>query len=167
MQTTNKKNMKYKHRIVIGDWSKDGHEQSEFFTFQCTHDQPEIKKAYLAACKKCKVSLHYQDHKHPSRMKGITPVCGRYEDSSIPAPQLQALKDLGVNLDFRETEFHQNNDGKDELCCSPQDIANLFFAMVKTQIPGLEYKMVEENKPINGFWSEDFNFSFGYGCFGG
>jgi len=37
--------------------------------------------------------------------------------------------------------------------------------MVKTQIEGFEYTLVEEKKPLNGFWSKDFNVGFGYGCF--
>ena len=50
--------MSYLHRIVIGDWSHDGHNQDDYFNFECSHDEPEVKKAYLAAIKKCKVALH-------------------------------------------------------------------------------------------------------------
>jgi hypothetical protein len=148
-------------RIVIGDWSKDGHNKMEFFTFQCSHEEKDIKKAYKAAIKKCKVSLHDDG----GRLRNA--VCCNYEDSIIPADKLRSLKELGVNFDFRESKFHKNDAGEDEMSCNPQDIANLFFAIVKTQIPGFEYKLVKEKNPINGFWSKDFNFSFGYGCFYG
>jgi len=156
--------MKYEHRIVIGDWSHDGHNQDAYFTFQCSHEEKEVKKAYLKAVKQCKVSLHEQDGKG-KRLSGVTPVCCRYEDSTINAPALKALKELGVNLSFRESKFNQNDKGEDEMGCSPQDIAYLFFEMVKTQIPDFEYKLIKEKKTINGFWSSDFNINFGYGCF--
>lgn len=145
----------FTHRIVIGDWSHDGHNQDKYFSFECSHDESEIKKAYKKAIKKCKVSLH-EDRK----LKGITPVCVEYEDSTIEEPQFKALLEMGVNFDFLEGFTEANRVG-----CTPKDIAYLFFEMVKTQINGFEYKMVPEKRTINGFWSEDFNYGFGYGCF--
>jgi hypothetical protein len=154
--------MSFQHRIVIGDWSHDGHNQEDYYTFECSHDEPEVKKAYWAAIKKCKVALHENNDK---RLKGVKSVCCKYEDRTIKAPELKALTDLGVSFDKMENLFEQDKDGNDELNCSSQDIAYLFFEMVKTQIPGFEYKYIKDKKTINGFWSEDFNLSFGYGCF--
>jgi len=142
----------HEHRLVIGDWSDDGHNQKEYFTFKCTHDEKAVKKAYKDAVKKCKVSLH-------DDIRGAKPVCCKYQESCIEAPEIKALEKLGVNFDFTSSEFD------DTLPCCPEDIACLFFEMVKTQIPDLEYKLVEEKKTLNGFWSSDFNFQFGYGCF--
>ena len=66
---------------------------------------------------------------------------------------MQRLKDLGVSFENMDNEFEQDDDGNDELNCYPQDIAYLFFELVKTQIPGFKYKYIEEKKTINGFWS--------------
>lgn len=151
--------MNYEHRIVIGDWSDDGHCKKSYFTFKCSHDESEVKKAYTKACKKCKVSLH-------ERVPNCTAICCNYEESWIPSKQLKALKKLGVDFKFAESLEHNNGiTGESELSCIGQDIAYLFFEMVKTQLPDFEYKLVDEKKPINGFWSKDFNHSFGYGCF--
>jgi hypothetical protein len=151
--------MSYLHRIVIGDWSHDGHNQEDFYNFECSHDEPEVKKAYWAAIKKCKIALHEDNDK---RLKGIKSVCCEYEDRTIKAPE---LKDLGVSFENMDNEFEQDEDGNDILNCCSQDIAYLFFEIVKTQIPGFEYKYIEEKRTINGFWSKDFNVNFGYGCY--
>jgi hypothetical protein len=146
----------YEHRIVIGDWSHDGHNQEEYFTFKCSHDEQEIKKAYKEAVKKCRVALH-DDH---GRGKGITPVCCNYEERTIREPEVERLKELGVNLDFAK-----GMDDNGDLSCGPEDIARIFFEMVKTQIEGFTYELIPEKKTINGFWSKDFNYGFGYGTF--
>jgi hypothetical protein len=140
--------MSFEHRIVIGDWSHDGHNQEEFFTFKCSHDEKTVQKAYKEAVKKCKVSLHDENK------KGITAICCNYEESTINEDQVTALKELGVKLPFAE------GDG-----LSPRDVAILFFEMVKTQIEDFTYELIPEKKPINGFWKDGFNYGFGYGCF--
>jgi len=65
----------FQHRLVIGDWSNDGHGKSKYFTFECSHDENAVKKAYKAAVKKSKVSLHNE--------KGADSICCDYEDSKI------------------------------------------------------------------------------------
>lgn len=37
----------FEHRIVIGDWSDDGHGKTEYFTFKCSHDEEAIKNLKL------------------------------------------------------------------------------------------------------------------------
>lgn len=143
------------HRIVIGDWSKDGHNQFDFFNFECSHGEDEIKKAYRAAVKKSKVSLHDEGMKN----KAVA-VCCDYQDGKICDEQINALKEIGVDFNCINGDYEDGG-----LSCSPETIAKLFFEMAKTQIPGFTYKLVEEKRPINGFWSKDFNFGFGYGCY--
>ena len=139
----------FTHRIVIGDWSDDGHGKWDYFTFECSHDKPQIKAAYKKAIKKSKVSLHDSE-------KGAKAICTEYEQNKIPDDALARLKDLGVDLEVLEIE-----DGQ----CYAEGIAKLFFEMVKTQITGFTYKLIKEIETINGFWSKDFNYSFGYGCY--
>lgn len=145
--------MKFIHTVVIGDWSKDGHNQSDNFSFECTHDETEVKTAYLAAVKACKVSLHHE-------AKGAVVVCERYQDNLIKPEQLSNLKELGVN--FSGFEGSTKDGG---MYCGPQNIAKIFMEMVKSQIDGFKYNAVEQPKPINGWWSKDFNYGFGYGVY--
>lgn len=34
------------YKLVLGDWSKDGHKQSEDFLFDCNYDVHKIRQAY-------------------------------------------------------------------------------------------------------------------------
>ncbi len=151
--------METKFKVVIGDWSKDGHNQSEQYLFECNASIPDVKNAYKKAVKICKVSLH-RDAGDPD------PILARYQDSKIPGPKVFALKILGVNFDFlsREDDIDEEEDGS--LYFNTEDVAYLFMEMVRTQIDGFTYKRVNDEIPvINGFWSDDFNYSFGYGTF--
>lgn len=137
------------HRLVIGDWSGDGHSQCDYFSFECNAEEADIKTAYLQAVDKSSISLHDA----PGMARSI---CGEYQNNSLDEDAVEQLKEIGVDF----TEIHLEEGG-----IGPEDIAKLFFAMVKSQIPGFEFKLIKEQKTINGFWSKDFNHSIGYGCY--
>lgn len=141
------------HTIVIGDWSKDGHNQSDNFTFECNVEEADIKKAYLKAVKKSGISLHDAHGRANSKARAI---CCDYEDNKLDDKAVELLKAIGV--DFSEVHLEEGTIG-------PEDVARLFFGMVKSQISGFEYKLIKTPKPLNGFWSKDFNHGFGYGCY--
>ena len=46
------------YKLVLGDWSKDGHKQSEDFLFDCNYDVHKIRQAYKDSCKKLGVAFH-------------------------------------------------------------------------------------------------------------
>jgi len=141
------------HTIVIGDWSHDGHNQSDMYSFECNAEEADIKKAYLQAVKKSGIALHNDHGKTKSKARSV---CCEYEDNNLNEDAVDKLKAIGVN--FAEVAIEDGGVG-------PEDIAKLFFGMVKSQIPGFEYKLLKSPKTINGFWSKDFNYSFGYGCY--
>ena len=37
--------------IEVGDWSRDGHNQSDVFVYKCNYSQSDVEKAYLKAVK--------------------------------------------------------------------------------------------------------------------
>ncbi len=143
--------MSFEHRIVIGDWSNDGHNRKEYFTFKCSHDEETIQKAYLQAVSKSKIALH-----DDRVAKEITAICCRYENNKINEEQIAALEKIGV--DFSKITI-------EDMSIYAKGVAILFFEMVRTQIEGFTYELIPEKKPINGFWKEGFNYGFGYGCF--
>ena len=107
--------MENTYKIVVGDWSEDGHNQWQFFYFKCNATQEQIKKAYLDAVKASGLAL------------------SRY--------------------------------GLEEDVVYAEHVARLFLDMVKSQLEGFEYEIVDDKIPcINGFWSKDFNISIGYGA---
>ena len=50
--------------LVLGDWSKDGHKQSEDFLFDCNYDVHKIRQAYKDSCKKLGVAFHDEDYEN-------------------------------------------------------------------------------------------------------
>jgi hypothetical protein len=67
--------------VNIGDWSKDGHNQSKRFLFQTSATREEIKKAYDKGVKILGVD--------------ITKYCSDYEDSSLPTEQYDTYIESG------------------------------------------------------------------------
>lgn len=57
--------------LEVGDWSNDGHSQSDTFTVESSLDAKALKKAYAKGTKKIGFDLSAD-------------VCKKYEDSQIP-----------------------------------------------------------------------------------
>lgn len=125
--------MKYAYQIVVGDWSDDGHGQSDKYPFRCTHSEDEVKAAYHAAVEKCGIGLH---DKRNSKDKHV-PVLSEFEQNKLTPSQISALAAIGVDL-----EEIGGIELEDDSCTFyPEGVAELFLEMVKSQLPGFEYKI--------------------------
>ncbi len=150
--------MKYTYKIAIGDWSGDGHGKHDDFTFESSHHQDEIIKAYKEACKKSGIYMHGHSFRNPDV------ILADYEDNTISKDQIEKLEAIGI--DFKSLDLDDYVEEDNELWCGPDDCAKIFLAMAKTQLAGFEYRFVEDKIPyINGYWSKTFNESIGYGCY--
>lgn len=143
----------YQYTLDVGDSSGDGHGRSDRITFNCSHSDKEIDKAYWQAVKKCKITLT------DSRDEKDVRILGDYEESSITLEQMQQLIDIGVNLE-NMTNIELNDwqeDSKEWSYTIYSDgVAELFLEMVRTQLPEFKYDFVKLNiLPYN----------MGYGCF--
>ncbi len=148
--------MKYQYTLVIGDKSGDGHERSDTFTFDCTHEDTEIHKAYFEAVKKSKIGLHGERRTPKLKFDSILREMG---EGTITDVQMAALTKIGVCFDRLQNVEGDNNDEYD-VC--PEGVVEIFLEMVRSQLPGFEYKIVRP-KCINDH--KDFSHDFGYGCY--
>ena len=148
--------MENTYKIVVGDWSEDGHNQWQFFYFKCNATQEQIKKAYLDAVKASGLALSRYDPQHVSWPEGVTPVLSEHEENMLTRKNAEKFKAIGVDIaDY----------GLEEDVFYAEHVARLFLDMVKSQLEGFEYEIVDDKIPcINGFWSKDFNISIGYGA---
>lgn len=55
--------------IEVGDWSRDGHNQSDVFVYKCNYSQSDVEKAYLEAVK--------------NGVPDVTTQCEEYEDNAL------------------------------------------------------------------------------------
>jgi hypothetical protein len=134
------------YMITVGDWSCDGHNQSDNFHFTTNKNKKEILIAFRKACRKANVDL--EEHGKNSLFKD-------YEDSTIPPDKLKRLKDIGVNFD----SFDNMEDEEDEgLPCTPEDVFKLVMELAKTELPDLQYKIIEPECILN---------NIGYGVYYG
>lgn len=144
-------------KLVVGDWSNDGHGMSEFVYFNCNMPEHEVKKAYLEAVAKCGVGLH-----DPRKGEDHVAICSEYEERTIPLIYKEQLEKAGVDFSI----VGGIEEAGSWCDFSEKAIAQIFLQLVKTVRPDFKYEIVNDQVPcINGFWSKDFNLGFGYGVF--
>lgn len=142
-----------KVKLVIGDWSDDGHGKCDFVHFEVNKTQEEIIGAYKKFVKKYKIGF--------DRSKDVTIILADYEDNVLSVDIVKTMQEAGVRFDKLD---HEIEDGEYWAC--PTDAAILFMEMARTQLDGFEYKIIDDDIPcLNGFWSKNFNVSIGYGCY--
>lgn len=139
------------YRIVIGDWSDDGHGHSDEFIVKVSHDLKAIQTAYRAAVKESGVAL---DRGSEADFN----LCCEYDDQEIPKGAVERLASFGIKIP------HEAIDAAGSVHPDPSDMAWLFMEMVKSQIDGFSYEFIEPPESINGFWG-DLNVMIGYGCY--
>lgn len=132
-----------KVKLNLGDWSQDGHNQTEVVILEVNKTVKEIQEAYLKSCKDSGVELHR--------------LCSDYDENIIDDADLQDLEDFGIKWLFEHVE--------DNLIWDTTSFTNLILDFIKISLPDLTYKIVEDDIPnLNGFWG-DLNVTFGYGLY--
>lgn len=125
-----------KYKINVGDESGDGHSQYEIIYFEANKTLKEMYAAYTKAVKKSGVALHSNS--------GKIELFTDYSDYDFPIHAYEALKDAGVNV----SDFY--DDGNDEafLPDHHNSLVILLLEMVKSQLPDLEYEIIEDDTEI-------------------
>lgn len=147
--------MKHIFQLIIGDWSQDGHNQTERVIVKANKEPSEIIESYRVIERKSGISLD------KNTSKGCSQILGEYEESNIDPESIKKLKDAGVEIPDGDDE--DNEDGS--VWMDPERVVQLFMNMAKAHIPDLEYKILQDEIPtINGFWKKELG-GIGYGLF--
>jgi hypothetical protein len=149
--------------LLLGDWSKDGHNQSDEILFESNVDVATIRKAYKDSCKLTGVSFnHNEDYTGLERDWQIADkyrIATEYEDNRISKETLDVLSKFGLTKKLLN-DFGYQEDG---LC--KDSFVKLWIWFVKLSNPNIELKRIKEEIPyINGYWG-DLNVQFGYGLY--
>lgn len=147
--------MEYTYVLPIGDWSKDGHSQSENITMEMNKSKEEIIDAYHKTTELLNMTFDSND------MIGSNPIrlINSWDDNKINKEVADILSQHGVGL-----ELFDNFLGN--YYFDAEEAAILFMEFVKISLPDLEYKRVNDKIPyLFGYWG-DLNISVGYGVFG-
>ena len=155
-----------KYKLVIGDWSDDGHGKCEDFLFEVNKPLEEIQQAYRDSVVLTGTKFHHnQDGSIPTDLEAkALAILTDYEEYRIPVEALDRLKTQGLELSFEYGLEDWEDDG-DSGVNGPEGVATLIMWFIKLSLPGLEYKLIKDDVPsINGWWG-NLNHQFGYGVF--
>lgn len=128
-------------RLVLGDWSNDGHGRVSSSIVYSNYNYIDIQKAFKKGEEKLGIKLK--------------DFCSEYEDNTIPIDVVRKFIENGFPEDILETE----PDPKEFPLypCSESDFANFYVFICRFGDPDLEIEIVEVN---------DINIG-GYGLFYG
>ena len=126
--------MNHQYQITVGDWSGDGHSQSDTIVFNTNKSAEEIKKSYLTICKKTKISL--------TKVKDTITLFDGYDDNRIMEHDVETLQEAGVDL----TQVDADGEGGDLIFYDPEAAFHLLMAMCKVNLPDLEYEIAKADR---------------------
>lgn len=156
------------YKLVLGDWSKDGHNISKDFIFDCNHDVSEIRQAYKDSCKKLGVTFN---HNEDYTGLGITygderMVWTEYEENDMSETAFKIMYEAGC-FDGIPYEKHEEYGETKYYIKELKDCAMLIMNFIALSMPeDFTYKPVNMKiTPINGWWNPELNEQFGYGLF--
>ncbi len=130
-QQKEKVNEIYKVKLVVGDWSKDGHNQSDDFYVESNLSAKEIETAYKKGTKKVKFDL-------------CKNVASNYEDNILPKKFLDTLVSLGFNLNPEDLD-----EIPEGISLFPEVFSDIYLFIVKLGNPNFEYKWTECSDEIH------------------
>lgn len=108
--------MKHIITLVLGDWSHDGHNQSETVNIRTNLNKKEMEKAYRAGTEKLGFDF-------------CAEVAEDYEDNSVPSEYWELLKQAGYKNEGLEKEAVKFNDG--EISLWTDSFIDIYLFIVK------------------------------------
>src|SRR5271165_5503940 len=109
-----------KYKIIVGDYSGDGHGISDNFVVETNKTSSEINKAYEKCVKKTKCSLHDLGMKQ----NDYTHICCECDQYEIDRKTVDVLESAGVKvLDNCFTTVELNG----KFWVEPEDIVRLYM----------------------------------------
>ena len=162
--------MKHKFKLVLGDWSGDGHREYVNRVIECNHDVKTMQEAYKASCKKFGFSFNHNDD-----FTGIErdymeakkyQVCSEYEDNKVSEEVLQILD--ANNCPWRDLIDEKPPEDISEGATIYLDgfVKLLMWFISQSLDEKLEWKESSDEIPVlNGYWDENLNIQFAYGLF--
>lgn len=134
----------YRFKLQLGDWSKDGHSQSEEYLIQSNVDVKELREIYFKTKRFNELSLE--------------DICNDYEDCKISEEQIR-----GLGLDVEK--YQQIIDNGIE----PDDFIEMFIEYIQIHNPEISLKIINDTIPSFHFYGYDEQKrhigGFGYGLF--
>ena len=158
------------YRLVLGDWSEDGHGILKEVLIECNcNDVTDIQNAYKASCKKLGVQFNDDKDYTGKNLPYGDPhfIWTEYGDSNMSVVAYDILNNAGC---FDGIDIEENDDGRyyiDSIESRLEEHAKVIMNFISLSMPDdFTYQIIKKNYPcINGCWNENLNVQFGYGLF--
>ena len=153
------------YKLILGDWSDDGHGISKDILFDCNYPVKDIQEAYKNSCKKFGIQFDYNENYIGDSISygDDRLVWTEYEENDISS---FAYKILVKNHCLDNIVVEKLDTGR-YYVESINDCGRVIMNFIALSMPDdFTYTVVEEDYPcINGYWDENLNAQFGYGLF--
>ena len=153
----------YKMELVLGDWSKDGHNQHDIVILSSNKPVEEVRDAYKKARELTSISFDERTY----NLYSFYTICTEYEDNRINYLCWEILQNHGLTLELLNSFGSDRFDDEEEL--EIWDVAgtfvNFWIWFTKLGDKELELEISKEKIPsINGGGTE-ITSGFGYGLY--
>ena len=118
-------------RLVVGDWSGDGHDKTDGFIFRTNWPKESAIKAYTKGAKILGFDLH-------------SDYCNGYQDSGIPEEAIATLEKNGL-LDREKDEWYED----EGYLIGPTMWATLYMRVAQLGEPNFTFKESVSKSEIN------------------
>lgn len=132
-----------KYKIEVGDWSKDGHNQSDIFFVECNMNPGSNDGDW--ANNDNSPNTPYSKGSIKVGFDLINKVCNDYEDRSISNEYVDKVVELYPKL-LDEIALEKNDDDETHNVCDAEAWLNLYLIICKIGDSEFKYKIVEESK---------------------
>lgn len=119
--------------LEVGDWSNDGHNQSNVISIRSNLSPQQVSESYSTGC--LKVGFNF-----------IEDYCVEYEDQQIPKKVLESIP----NFDCEVQQVDSYDD--DNYSMYHDSWVNVYLLICKLGNPDFEYELIKgERIPIGGY----------------
>lgn len=138
---TEENKMKHEVKLIVGDWSGDGHGHRETFSIKSNLSLDDLKSAYKSGSEKIGINL-------------IQEVCEKYEDNKFPLnifmKIVEEIEKLGLAHEW-STDSSLFFD--DELSFYEEEWVEIILDVCRIGNPKFEYENLYQNNhwPIGGY----------------
>ncbi len=162
----------YRMKLVLGDWSDDGHGKSDIILLTSNYPVEKVQQAYRDACKLTGVAFSADEYLKPPIKEVKHRVATNYEERLMSHEVFIELSKFG----FAEFLKSINNGCLDDFkvdeedgCFSIEIVDNyteIWTWFVTLSLPDLILKKIPDDlvPAINGYWG-NLNVQFGYGLY--
>ncbi len=159
-------------RLTLGDWSGDGHEETDQYVFQINYPVADLQQAYKDSCKKVGIQFNHNENYMGTGGNVYDQIFTEYGDNIIPYEEAALLRAHGIlNDDLLNGSIEEDDEGG--IYVTPDGegkefVANLIMRFIAASMPAdFEYQMAKDFdiEPLNGWWNKNLNVQFGYGLY--